>query len=147
MENAMRAPNKNLLTVHDHLMVAPTMDGHNGLFGMAGPAAVFKPLTVPAPVARAATAMASAAKWIGLLFAAPLIGLLFVVAFPVIGLATLVWMARAGILQYSVKIARFGKNALLFLAAPLAGLAYVIAFPFVGLAVLGWMGAKALTNS
>ena len=53
----------------------------------------------------------------------------------VLGLAVLAWMAGAGLVKHSGKIARFGKNVVLFV-----GLAYVIAFPCVGAAVLAWMG-------
>jgi len=53
-------------------------------------------------------------------------------------------MAGAGLVKHSGKIARFGKNVVLFIAAPFVGLVYVIAFPFVGVAVLAWMGARTL---
>jgi len=62
----------------------------------------------------------------------------------VIGLTVLAWMAGAGLVKHSGKIARFGKNVVLFIAAPFVGLVYVIAFPFVGVAVLAWMGARTL---
>ena len=57
----------------------------------------------------------------------------------VIGLTVLAWMAGAGLVKHSGKIARFGRNVV-----PFVGLVYVIAFPFVGVAVLAWMGARTL---
>ena len=76
------------------------------------------------------------AKTVGLLVAAPLIGLVYAVAFPFVGLAML---ARAGFRAMPKRV----KNVVLFFAAPLIGLAYAVAFPFVGLGMLVWMGVRA----
>lgn len=77
------------------------------------------------------------AKTIGLFVAAPLIGLVYAVAFPFVGLAMLAW---AGFRALPKRV----KNIVLFFAAPFIGLAYAVAFPFVGLGMVVWMGARAV---
>jgi CheY-like chemotaxis protein len=85
-------------------------------------------------------------KNVALFFAAPFIGLAYVIAFPFIGLGMLAWMGGCELMKYGVvrKIAGIVKNVGLFVVAPFIGLAFVIAFPFIGLAMLTWMGARAL---
>jgi hypothetical protein len=76
-------------------------------------------------------------------FAAPFIGLAFVVGFPLIGFAVLAWVAARALAARWKGAARFAKNVALFAAAPFVGLAYAIAFPFVGIGALAWLGARA----
>lgn len=78
--------------------------------------------------------------------AAPLIGLGFVVAFPLVGLAMLAWIGVRALARRAKPLARFAKNVALFVAAPFVGLAYAMAFPFVGMGLLAWKGARALVN-
>ena len=77
------------------------------------------------------------AKTAGMLVAAPLIGFVYAVAFPFVGLAMLAWMGFRALPKRL-------KNILLFFAAPFIGLAYAVVFPFVGLGMLVWMGARAV---
>ena len=85
----------------------------------------------------------NAEEWLGraktaaLLVAAPLIGLVYAVAFPFVGLAMLVWMGFRA-------LPKRVKNILLFFAAPFIGLAYAVVFPFVGLGMVVWAGARAV---
>jgi CheY-like chemotaxis protein len=85
-----------------------------------------------------------AAKTIAVGVAAPFVGLAYVLAFPLIGLASLVWTGLKALAARGDRIGRFARNVGLFLAAPFVGLAYTIALPFVGLGLIAWMGAKAL---
>jgi len=97
------------------------------------------------PVARAPSALRSFA----IMFAAPFIGLAFVVAFPFVGLAMLAWIglrAASGKYAWLGRVGRFARNVALFFAAPFIGLAYAVAFPFVGLGLLGWHGYRALMD-
>ena len=86
---------------------------------------------------------ANAAEWLGraktagMFVAAPLIGLVYAVALPFVGLAMLAWMGFRALPKRL-------KNILLFFAAPFIGLAYAVAFPFVGLGMVVWAGARAL---
>ena len=106
----------------------------------------------PAPtVARAEPAVERAIgplKTVGLLLAAPLLGLAYVIFFPIVGLATLVgtviWHSMKALAERVRHIDTFAKNVGLFLAAPFIGLAYVVALPFVGIGMVAWIGAKAL---
>jgi hypothetical protein len=71
--------------------------------------------------------------------AAPFIGLVYVLAFPIIGLAML---ASIGARALPKRV----KNIALFFMAPFIGLAYAVAFPFIGLAMVVWIGARAMVK-
>jgi hypothetical protein len=75
-----------------------------------------------------------------------LIGLVFVVAFPLVGLAILAWAGALALARRAKPIARFAKNVALFVAAPFVGLAYALAFPFIGMGILAWRGARTLVK-
>ena len=109
--------------------------------------AVGAPVAETAAIAPAATEhRRSALKSAAMLIGAPIAGLAFVVAAPIIGLGTLLWMAARTLAAHGVpqKAARFAKNAALFLSAPAIGLAYLVTFPVIGLGMIAWMGIKAL---
>ena len=84
-------------------------------------------------------------KNILLFFAAPFLGLVYIVAFPLVGLGALAVLAvRAGAKIEAVKTTGLAlKNVALVVAAPVLGLAYVVFFPFIGLAMLAWLGGRA----
>ena len=101
-------------------------------------------LTLPKTYRVEARAETTANTWhavrnIALLAAAPLIGLVYVVAFPFVGLAMLAWLG------FRALPARL-RNIILFFAAPFVGLAYALAFPVVGLGMVAWIGARALVK-
>ena len=85
-------------------------------------------------------------KNVALFFAAPFIGLAYIIAFPFVGLGMLAWlggkalMAHEGVRAFA---AATGKVVML-VVGPFIGLAYILLLPFVGLAMLAWMGARAL---
>ncbi|MGB5133385.1 MAG: response regulator [Steroidobacteraceae bacterium] len=99
----------------------------------------------PAP---AKPELRSAWKSIALLFAAPVIGLAYILAGPFIGLGMLAWMGTRELAKYRAtrKIAHFIKDVALFIAAPFIGLMYAVLFPFIGLGMLAWMGVRALAK-
>jgi CheY-like chemotaxis protein len=88
----------------------------------------------------------SVVKNVALFFAAPFIGLAYLLAFPFIGLGMLAWMGGQELMKYrAVKtIAVFMKHFSLLIAAPVLGLAYIVALPFIGLAMLAWSGVRAM---
>jgi len=109
------------------------------------------PQTAAEATATAAPAVAekeSVVKNVALFFAAPFIGLAYLLAFPFIGLGMLAWMGGRELMKYRAakKVAVFMKHFSLLIAAPLLGLAYIVALPFIGLAMLAWAGAKALVR-
>jgi hypothetical protein len=85
-----------------------------------------------------------AARTVVLLGAAPFIGLAFVVALPLIGLALIAWLATKALLANRGAVWKRARNVVLFLAAPFIGLTYAVALPFVGLGALVWFGAGAV---
>ena len=97
--------------------------------------------TAAAPAAPAPTAAAaeSRVKNLALFFAAPFIGLAYLLAFPVIGLGMLAWIAG----KAAMKNDKLRPIALL-IAAPFITLAFVTIGPIVGLGALVWIGGKAL---
>jgi hypothetical protein len=96
--------------------------------------------------AAAPEAAGNALTNIVLFFAAPFIGLIYIIAFPLVGLAALAVLAGRVLAKYeAVKTtALVVKNVGLMVAAPVLGLAYVVLFPFIGLAALAWMGGRAV---
>jgi hypothetical protein len=96
--------------------------------------------------AAAPEAAGNALTNIALFFAAPFIGLVYIIAFPLVGLAALAVLAGRVLAKYeAVKTtALVVKNVGLMVAAPVLGLAYVVLFPFIGLAALAWMGGRAV---
>ena len=84
-----------------------------------------------------------------LFFAAPFIGLAYIIAFPFVGMGVIAVLAAREANKVPVlhKIGRAAKFVGLFLAAPFLGLAYVTIFPFVGLVMLAWMGGRAMIGA
>ena len=78
-------------------------------------------------------------KDIALFFAAPFVGLAYVLAFPFVGLALLAWMGGKALVKNSA-----ARTIALAVAAPFIALAYVVLGPIIGLGMLAWIGAKAL---
>ncbi len=92
----------------------------------------------PAPAAAEARAE-SKVKNIALFFAAPFIGLAYLLAFPVIGLGLLAWIAGKAAMKNDK-----ARPIALLIAAPFITLAFVTIGPIVGLGALVWIGGKAL---
>ena len=109
--------------------------------------------TAPAMKAAPATERATTpgvARQIGLLFAAPLLGLAFVVVLPFAAVAMMVglpaWYGMKALARHAGALKKWIRNIAFFFAAPFVGLAYVIAMPFVLTGMLFWMGAKAIVR-
>lgn len=98
-------------------------------------AAVYAPVIHYEAVEEKAHPAFEVAKTVGTALAAPFVGLAFVVALPIVGLAALAWV---------VLRIPFVRNVALFLAAPFIGLAYALAFPFIGVGMLAWVAARAV---
>ncbi len=109
----------------------------------AEPLVAVIPEALPAKVASAASVL----KNIALFFAAPFIGLAYIIAIPLYGFAVLALLAG----RFAVKNEKVRAAALVFkhlamaIAAPIIALVYIVLFPFVGLALLLWMAGRAAT--
>lgn len=79
-------------------------------------------------------------KNVALFLAAPFIGLVYVVLFPFVGLATLAWFGARALMQ------KLPAGIAAGIAAPFVGLAFVVLLPFVGTAMLAWIGLQALVK-
>jgi len=87
----------------------------------------------------------SALANIALFFAAPFIGLVYVIALPFVGLGYLAVLAVRTAARYPAA-RTFGlvcKNVGMIAAAPVIGLAYFMLFPAIGLVALLWVGGRA----
>ncbi len=101
----------------------------------------------PATADGAPRSAAGLVKNIALFFAAPFVGLAYILAFPLVGLGMLAWIsAKALMKKYSAarKTAVVTKNIGMFIGGPLLGLAFVLLMPWVGAVALAWIGGRAL---
>ncbi len=112
----------------------------NTLMAGLGLSAMFagKGYTVSGIKAKAGTR----AKNVALFFAAPFIGLAYLLAFPVVGLAMLAWIAAKAVMNNEKT-----RPVAMLIAAPLAALAFVTVGPLAGLAAAVWFGGKALLRA
>jgi hypothetical protein len=84
-----------------------------------------------------------ATKTVLMLAGAPLIGLAFVIALPILSVLLTAYYGGKLLAAHWAGVARYVKNVALFLIAPFVGLAYIVAFPFVGFGALCYYGVKA----
>ncbi|MBI4291032.1 MAG: hypothetical protein HY661_06085 [Betaproteobacteria bacterium] len=82
-------------------------------------------------------------KTVLMLAGAPLIGLAFVIALPILSVALTAYFGGKLLAAHWAGVAKHVKNVALFFAAPFVGLAYILALPFVGLGTLVYLGVKA----
>ena len=92
--------------------------------------------------AEAAEAEGSILKNILLFFAAPFLGLAYIVALPFVGLGFLAVVAvrTAAKIEAVRTVGLALKNVVMAMATPFVGLAYVVFFPAIGLAMLACLG-------
>ena len=134
-----------------HKPLSPEMIEDSARDALAVPAASAEPV-IAAATAEALLAEAAPAgrvlKNIALFFAAPFIGLAYIVAFPFVGLGVFALLAgRVAAKNETVKaVAVVLKHVAMAIAAPIFGLVYFVLFPFIGLAMLLWMAGKALSH-
>ncbi len=98
-----------------------------------------------APAEAAAKPAGGTLKNLALFFAAPFLGLAYIIALPLVGIAVLtVLVVRAAGKVPALRTAGLAfKTVGLALAAPFIGLAYVVFFPIVCLGLLAWTGGRA----
>ncbi len=91
----------------------------------------------------------STLKNIVLFFAAPFIGLLYVLAMPFVGLGALAVIATRAALRFEAvrTVARALGGIGMLVAAPFIGLAYVVLFPVGCLGALAWTGGRAFIGT
>ncbi|MHB8665984.1 MAG: response regulator [Burkholderiales bacterium] len=110
--------------------------------------------TQPAAIAEQSKSQSVArlVKNVALFFAAPFVGLAYILAFPIVGLGMLAWTAMQAQQKRSAAAATLPpapskssalRSTALFLAAPFIGLVYIIVGPIVGLGMLLWFGFQA----
>ncbi len=107
------------------------------------------PAETPETVAETA-APGSVVGRIALFFAAPFIGLAYMIALPFVGGAMLAWFAAKAAAERHPRIGNAGrvlKHVGMLAAAPLIGLVSIVLLPFAGLAALAWLGARTLLEN
>jgi CheY-like chemotaxis protein len=112
---------------------------------LATPAEVVEAVVLPAATEAPAAAV-SALKNMVLFFAAPFIGLAYIVALPFVGLGFLAVLAgRAAAKIDGVRtVGLVLKHCVMAIAAPFIGLAFIVFLPLIGLATLAWIGGRAM---
>jgi len=131
-----------------HKPLSPAMIEDSARDALAAPAVAPEVAVLPvageAPAAEAG-GIATMVKNIALFFAAPFIGLAYIIALPIVGLGVFAVLAtRAANKNEAVhKAALVLKHTAMVIAAPFIGLAYMVLFPFVALALLLLMAGKA----
>ena len=88
------------------------------------------------------TTLVTRVKNVALFFAAPFIGLAYLLAFPFVGFAMLAWIAAKAAMK-----SEKARPIVLAIAAPFVALAFVTVGPIVGLGALAWTGAGALLKA
>lgn len=109
---------------------------HGTLVGLGFPA---KKGYAAKPAAKGEATLAKRAKNVALFFAAPFIGLAYLLAFPVIGLALALWIGCKAVMKN-----KKARTVALAAAAPVIALAFLTVGPVLGLGALAWAGGKAL---
>ncbi len=131
-----------------HKPLSPEMIEDSARDALAAPAVSAEPVIAVARAAllTEAAPAGSILKNIALFFAAPFIGLAYIIAMPFYGFAVLALLAgRVAAKNERVKAAGVAfKHVAMAIAAPMVGLVYVVLFPFVGLALLLWMAGRAV---
>jgi CheY-like chemotaxis protein len=130
-----------------HKPLSPEMIEDSARDALAAPPA--QVLALPAATeARLAEPAATGSALLNILlfFAAPFIGLAYIVALPFVGLGVFaVLAARAAAKIEAVKtVAVVLKTIAMVFVAPVLGLVYVVLFPFIGLATLLWLAGRAV---
>jgi hypothetical protein len=113
------------------------------------PAVKLYVVTNEAPAEATPEATGNALKNVALFFAAPFIGLAYIIALPLVGLAVLAVLAGRHAAKYEAvrNTARALKDVGMVVAAPVLGLVYIIFFPVIGLATLAWIGGRAVVGA
>lgn len=133
----MRNYTKNLITENGLMLglaFAPAYAHGRGTAGNTMRTAMAK--------AMGKTKIARRARNVALFFAAPFIGLAYLLAFPVVGFALLAWIAAKAVMNNEKT-----RPVAIVIAAPFLGLAFVTLGPIVGLGALTWYGGKALLRA
>jgi hypothetical protein len=118
---------------------------------LATPAAVVEAMVLPAaaeaPLAQS-VATSSALENIVLFFAAPFIGLAYIVALPFVGLGVLAVVAARAAAKFDAvrTIGLVLKHCVMAIAVPFIGLVCIVFFPSIGLAMLAWIGGRAMVE-
>ena len=130
-----------------HKPLSPTMieDSARDALAAPKPQVLALPVSPEAPEAQPAV-RGNALLNILLFFAAPFIGLAYIVALPFVGMGAMAVLATHAALKIDKvrTIAVTLKNIAMVLVAPVLGLAYVVLFPFIGLASLLWLAGRAV---
>jgi len=129
-----------------HKPLSPEMIEDSARDALAAPAPQVVALPAAETPAAAPSRTGSALLNILLFFAAPFIGLAYIVVFPFVGLGAMaIFAARTA--NKNPRIHAIGvtmKHVSMVLAAPVFGLVYILLFPFIGVVSLLWLAGRAL---
>jgi hypothetical protein len=120
------------------------MSNYTNTLTMNAPELALAVLEAAAEKFNAATEkMTTATKTVLMLAGAPLIGLVFILALPILSVLLTAYYSVKLLAAHWAGVARYVKNVALFFASPFIGLAYIVALPVVGFGTLVYLGVKA----
>ena len=128
-----------------HKPLSPAMIEDSVRDTLAATTEAAEAMVLPA-AAEAPAAAVSVLKNMVLFFAAPFIGLAYIIVLPFVGLGFLAVLATrtAAKIEGVRTVGLVLKHCMMAIAAPFIGLVGVVFFPFIGLAMLAWIGGRAL---
>jgi hypothetical protein len=118
------------------------LTAENGLMVGMGFDPVFARKAGAAATAKHGARIGKRVKNVALFFAAPFIGLVYLLTFPLLGFALLAWTAAKAVMKSDK-----ARPVALVIAVPFVGLAFVTVGPILGLGALVWYGGKTLLNA
>ncbi len=95
-----------------------------------------------AAVVKKETPVGTHLRNVALFFAAPFVGLAYIIAFPLVGFGMIAWLAGKKLLANKT-----ARPLVLAIAAPFVTIAFVTIGPVIGLGALAWFGGRALLAS
>jgi len=136
-----------------HKPLSPEVIEDTTAKALVGLAAVAPTAAPPAPAVAAPQAREEKAAGVGgtlkniaLFFAAPFVGLAYILAFPFVGLGMVAWIGAKALMKYAAvrNTVNIVKRVGMFVAGPLLGLAFVLLIPWVFAVMLAWIGGRAI---
>ncbi len=134
-----------------HKPLSPAMIEVSARDATVAPAIEAAPVEAPAvEIAAEPARRESIIGRIALFFAAPFIGLAYMIALPFVGGAMIAWFAAKAAGEKYPALRNAGliaKHVAMVAAAPVIGLVSIVVLPFVGLGALACLGVRALKEN
>lgn len=129
---------ENIMSTYTNNLIA----GNGTMLGIGWVPVVTRTGGAAATTAKGKARLVKRARNVALFFAAPFVGLVYLLAFPFVGFAMLAWMAGKAAMKSDK-----ARPIALALAAPFIALAFVTVGPIVGLGAIACTAGRALLKA